>query len=148
MDYQIEFSNLMKDADDKHRTEECASNKRETTSENIGCMVVVALVIVLAMLGMFFSCTTCSEESNSDYTNSTTGAITARSTTTSTTTSTIKTTSSTETTSRDEITVYWAGGDAEVYHRDKRCSNMKNPKEITLGKAEKKGLRACKKCYG
>lgn len=148
MDYQIEFSNLMKDADDKHRAEESAKDKQETTSENIGCMIAVVLVIVLAVVGMFFSCTTCSEESNSDYTNSNTGAITARSTTTSTTTSTIKTTSSTETTSRDEIIVYWAGGDAEVYHRDEWCSNIKNPKEITLGKVEKKGLRACKKCYG
>ncbi len=46
-----------------------------------------------------------------------------------------------------EAKVYIASKSGKVYHSKKTCSGMKNPKEITLKEAEKKGKRPCKKCY-
>lgn len=46
-----------------------------------------------------------------------------------------------------EEKVYIASKSSKVYHSKKTCSGMKNPKEITLKEAEKKGKRPCKKCY-
>lgn len=34
------------------------------------------------------------------------------------------------------------------YHSHSGCSNMKNPKKVSLSKAKQLGFTACKKCYG
>ncbi|MGL4665073.1 MAG: ComEC/Rec2 family competence protein, partial [Clostridium butyricum] len=47
----------------------------------------------------------------------------------------------------DNETVWVAGNNAKVYHKDSTCSNMKNPTQYTLEEAEAKGLRPCSKCY-
>lgn len=47
----------------------------------------------------------------------------------------------------DNKTVWVAGNNAKVYHKDNTCSNMKNPTQYTLEEAEAKGLRPCSKCY-
>lgn len=33
------------------------------------------------------------------------------------------------------------------YHSKSTCSNMKDPKKVTLSKAKAEGFTACKKCY-
>jgi hypothetical protein len=33
------------------------------------------------------------------------------------------------------------------YHASSSCSNMKNPRKVTLSEAKKEGFTACKKCY-
>ena len=45
-------------------------------------------------------------------------------------------------------TVYIAGsGKGTKYHNNPNCSNMKNPVEVTLSKAQASGYTAYKKCY-
>ena len=43
-------------------------------------------------------------------------------------------------------TSVWVSKNGKVYHLDKECSNMKNPKEYTLEAAKNKGLKPCSKC--
>ncbi|OSA95066.1 UNVERIFIED_ORG: MBL fold protein [Clostridium botulinum] len=43
-------------------------------------------------------------------------------------------------------TVWVANKTAKVYHKDKNCSNMKNPAQISLEDAQAKGLKPCSKC--
>lgn len=47
----------------------------------------------------------------------------------------------------DNETVWVAGNNAKVYHKDSTCSNMKNPTQYTLEEVEAKGLKPCSKCY-
>ena len=45
-------------------------------------------------------------------------------------------------------TVYVASsGNGKCYHRDPHCSGMKGTHSMSRGEAEKRGFRACKKCY-
>lgn len=49
--------------------------------------------------------------------------------------------------SQDKTTTVWVSkNNGKVYHFDQGCSGMKNPIQMTLGEAQEKGLRACKKC--
>ena len=41
----------------------------------------------------------------------------------------------------------WISSKGKKYHSNKTCSNMKNPKQITLKKAKKKGYKPCKICH-
>lgn len=43
-------------------------------------------------------------------------------------------------------TVWVSKNGGKVYHKDKSCSGMKSPTQMTLGEAENEGLRACSKC--
>lgn len=46
----------------------------------------------------------------------------------------------------DEVLV-WICETGKCYHSKSSCSSMKNPWQVTLSEAERKGKRACKKCY-
>ena len=35
----------------------------------------------------------------------------------------------------------------EKYHKTRTCSNMKNPRKVTLKEAKQQGYEPCKKCY-
>ena len=41
----------------------------------------------------------------------------------------------------------WITSGGERYHRDSSCSNMKNPREVTIDEAEALGKTPCQKCY-
>ena len=43
-------------------------------------------------------------------------------------------------------TVWVSKNGGKVYHKDKTCSGMKNPVQMTLEEAEVEGLRPCSKC--
>ena len=46
-----------------------------------------------------------------------------------------------------ESSIVWVSRNGvKVYHKDKTCSGMKSPVEMTLEEAESDGLRACSKC--
>lgn len=85
--------------------------------------------------------------SYSDTYTTTTTATTEIITTTITTTTTTTTTEPTTTTTTEyrEPTV-WYSGSGEKYHSRLGCSNMNNPREITLEQAENMGLEPCKRC--
>jgi hypothetical protein len=44
-------------------------------------------------------------------------------------------------------TVWIPTNGGKKYHSKSTCSNMKNPKKVTLSEAQKEGFTACKKCY-
>lgn len=41
----------------------------------------------------------------------------------------------------------WIPRTGKKYHANKNCSNMKNPKKVSLSEAKRLGYGACKKCY-
>lgn len=41
----------------------------------------------------------------------------------------------------------WITSGGDRYHRDSSCSNMKNPREVTIDEAEALGKTPCQKCY-
>lgn len=41
----------------------------------------------------------------------------------------------------------WVSNTGSKYHSQSSCSNMKNPRQISLNDAKTRGLDACKKCY-
>lgn len=48
---------------------------------------------------------------------------------------------------QDKGTTVWVSKNGgKIYHFDKGCSGMKNPIQMTVDEAQKKGLRPCKKC--
>lgn len=49
-------------------------------------------------------------------------------------------------TAKAETTV-WIPNSGSKYHRSASCSNMKNPSQVTLEKAQSWGYTPCKKCY-
>lgn len=42
----------------------------------------------------------------------------------------------------------WIPRWGEKYHTNARCSNMKNPAEVTIAQAISRGYTPCKNCYG
>lgn len=44
-------------------------------------------------------------------------------------------------------TMVWTPSSGSKYHRSSSCSNMKNPSQVTLEKAQRLGYEPCKKCY-
>ena len=44
-------------------------------------------------------------------------------------------------------TMVWIPKSGKKYHRSSSCSNMKNPSQVTLEKAQSLGYRPCCKCY-
>ncbi len=60
--------------------------------------------------------------------------------TTKTTEVTTKTTTKTE-------TMVWIPQSGSKYHSRSGCSNMKNPSQVTLSKAQNLGFSPCSKCY-
>jgi len=48
--------------------------------------------------------------------------------------------------SNSEVMV-WIPATGKKYHKKSTCSNMKNPSQVTIEEAKKKGFGACKKCY-
>ncbi|GKX67485.1 ComEC/Rec2 family competence protein [Inconstantimicrobium mannanitabidum] len=46
-----------------------------------------------------------------------------------------------------EQMVWIASKTAKVYHSKKTCSNMKNPMQISINEAKKRGLKPCSKCH-
>lgn len=51
-----------------------------------------------------------------------------------------------DTDDKEAITV-WVSSTGKKYHSDPSCSNMKNPKEMTLKRAEYEGYSPCKNCH-
>lgn len=41
----------------------------------------------------------------------------------------------------------WISKSGKKYHRSSSCSNMKNPSQVTLEKAQSLGYTPCSKCY-
>lgn len=50
-------------------------------------------------------------------------------------------------TEEEQETMVWISGSGNCYHSKQSCSNMKNPVQVTLSKAESMNKRPCKKCY-
>ena len=44
-------------------------------------------------------------------------------------------------------TIVWIPKSGKKYHRSSSCSNMKNPSQVTLEKAQSLGYTPCSKCY-
>ena len=44
-------------------------------------------------------------------------------------------------------TMVWIPKSGKKYHRSSSCSNMKNPSQVTLEKAQSPGYTPCSKCY-
>mgnify|MGYP000548907582 FL=1 len=44
-------------------------------------------------------------------------------------------------------TMVWISKSGKKYHRSSSCSNMKNPSQVTLEKAQSLGYTPCSKCY-
>lgn len=44
-------------------------------------------------------------------------------------------------------TMVWIPKSGKKYHRSSSCSNMKNPSQVTLEKAQSLGYTLCSKCY-
>lgn len=44
-------------------------------------------------------------------------------------------------------TMVWITKSGKKYHRSSSCSNMKNPSQVTLEKAQSLGYTPCSKCY-
>ena len=44
-------------------------------------------------------------------------------------------------------TMVWIPKSGKKYHRSSSCSNMKNPSQVTLEKAQSLGSTPCSKCY-
>ena len=44
-------------------------------------------------------------------------------------------------------TMVWIPKSGNKYHRSSSCSNMKNPSQVTLEKAQSLGYTPCSKCY-
>ena len=44
-------------------------------------------------------------------------------------------------------TMVWIPKSVKQYHRSSSCSNMKNPSQVTLEKAQSLGYTPCSKCY-
>ena len=44
-------------------------------------------------------------------------------------------------------TMVWIPKSGKKYHRSSSCSNMKNPSQVTLEKAQSLGYTPCSKCY-
>lgn len=44
-------------------------------------------------------------------------------------------------------TMVWIPKSRKKYHRSSSCSNMKNPSQVTLEKAQSLGYTPCSKCY-
>ena len=44
-------------------------------------------------------------------------------------------------------TMVWIPKSGKKYHRSSSCSNMKNPSQVTLQKAQSLGYTPCSKCY-
>lgn len=44
-------------------------------------------------------------------------------------------------------TMVWIPKSGKKYHRSSSCSNMKNPSQVTLEKAQSLGYMPCSKCY-
>lgn len=44
-------------------------------------------------------------------------------------------------------TMVWIPKSGKRYHRSSSCSNMKNPSQVTLEKAQSLGYTPCSKCY-
>lgn len=44
-------------------------------------------------------------------------------------------------------TMVWIPKSGKKYHRSSSCSNMKNPSQVTLEKAQSLGYTPCRKCY-
>ena len=47
----------------------------------------------------------------------------------------------------EQETMVWISGSGSCYHSKQSCSNMKNPTQVTLSKAQSMNKRPCKKCY-
>lgn len=44
-------------------------------------------------------------------------------------------------------TMVWIPKSGKKYHRSSSCSNMKNPSQVTIEKAQSLGYTPCSKCY-
>ncbi len=58
----------------------------------------------------------------------------------------ISSTRSTSTSKAADIVYVWVPKSGQKYHSKSTCSNMKNPKKVTLSEAKACGFTACKKC--
>ena len=52
-----------------------------------------------------------------------------------------------DTTNEEQETMVWISESGSCYHSKQSCSNMKNPTQVSLSKAQSMKKRPCKKCY-
>ena len=85
------------------------------------------------------------EEDDATTTATTSVTTTIRKSTTTTSTTTTKITT---TTTRTTVgTMVWVSATGKKYHNNSSCSGMKNPTQISLSDAQRRGLTPCKNCY-
>lgn len=77
----------------------------------------------------------------------TTPTTTPAPTTTPTPTTTIQQTEATTTATVPQQNLVWISETGKKYHRISSCSNMNNPRQVTLDEAQNLGLEPCKRCY-
>lgn len=89
-----------------------------------------------------------SEETTTVEETTTTSAETTIEETTEESTTITETTKETKGKDAKKDDTVWITKSGKKYHRKSNCGNMKNPTKTTIDKAEKKGLKPCKKCAG
>lgn len=112
---------------------------------------IFGTLLVLALLGSCFSTEDSSKnvsttETTTEYVAQATIAITSEDTTEITTEEIAEITTKEDTTETDEEMV-WIPKTGKKYHSNYSCGNMKNPRQVTLTNAQKRGYTPCKKCY-
>lgn len=99
------------------------------------------LLSLFLLVGCLSGCDTTTEESTeptaSSDSNSPIDDTEAEETTTTKITATTKPTEQ----------MVWVPSSGSKYHKTSTCSNMSNPKEVTLSYAEANGFTPCKRCY-
>ena len=81
-----------------------------------------------------------------------TTTTTTKATTTTTTTKTTTTTTSQKNQGQsnppeDKVEYVWIPNSGSKYHSNPSCSNMSNPRKVTLAQAQQMGYTPCKKCH-
>lgn len=134
---------------------------------------IITAVLLTAMVGTLCGCgpepvttsttTTVSTTVESSVTSEETTTVEETTTTSEETTTVEETTGETETSKETTVAkttketkgkatkkddTVWITKSGKKYHRKSNCGNMKKPTKTTIDKAEKKGLKPCKKCAG
>ena len=106
------------------------------------------LLSLFLLVGCLCGCDTVTEEpteptASSDSSSPVDDTEAEEITTTTQQTTTTKITATTKPTEQ----MVWIPSSGSKYHKTSTCSNMSNPKEVTLSYAEVNGFTPCKRCY-
>ena len=132
-----------------------------------GCLIGIVAILIMGLIGSCLPDASTTTPTTSSTTASETTLATQSTEVVETTEQTKDTTPSEETKSSAEETnapteaptiattapteppeeMVWIPKSGAKYHQNSWCSNMKNPREVTLKYAKKHGYTACKRCH-